>query len=433
VGKLVPAPTTERGLNRRYLTLVGIQEFAIVLPLAVIVVHMLERGLGLGIVGLAFTVRSVFVVLLEIPTGGLADAIGRKPIALLSQAFTLLSMLALLLVTNVTVALIYAVLQGIGAALHSGALEAWYIDSLKRVNPEANLQKNLARVEIVSALALIGSGLGGVLPTLTSDWNLPWPLAGFGISLFLGVILRLFTLLLTWLIVDEPEIAQTSTVAGFKAVPNILKDSAQLIRSLPIVSFLLGAMFINGVAMISLETFWQPIVGVATGASPDNSVVFGVFGLLTGFAFLAGSVVLLRLSDKPFRGGQAGLAGLAQLLKGSAITLLAVRVTGLEMGVGLSLAYFAIAANNVPHFALLHEAIPDNRRSVMLSVNSLALFLGTAFGSALLGLLASSTGPRLALLLTGLVTIASSLIYWGVARVKPTTPVAPKESVSVLG
>lgn len=402
------------------------------LPLAVLVVHMTERGLGLGFVGLAFAIRSIIVVLLEIPTGGLADAIGRKPIALLSQAFTLASITALLFVTNVAVAIIYAVLQGIGAALHSGALEAWYIDSLKRVNPDADLQKNLARVEVVSSLALIGSGLGGVLPTLTSAWSLPWPLAGFGISLFVGVILRFVVLTLTWIMVDEPREEKTSTLAGFQAVPEIIRDATSLVRGLPIVSYLLAAMFINGVAMISLETFWQPIVGSTTGASAENSVIFGVFGMLTGLAYLAGSLVIMRISGKPFRGGQAGLAGLMQSLKGGAILILALRVTGLEMGLGLGLAYFAIAGNNIPHQALLHEAIPDDRRSVMLSINSLTLFLGVAVGSALLGYIASIAGPRTALGLGAALTLVSSLIYLAAARVRPVKNASPKDAVSTV-
>ena len=294
-------------MNVRYLSLVGLQEFAILLPLAVLVVHMTERGLGLGVVGLAFAVRSVIVVILEVPTGGLADAVGRKPIALLSQGFTLASMVALLLVTNVFTALLYAVLQGIGAALNSGSLEAWYVDALKRVAPEADLQKNLARVEVVGAVALLGSGLGGILPTWVSPWNLPWPLSAFGISLFVGILLRIAVWLLTALLIEEPEYKERATVAGFKAVPGILKDAVQLVRRLPVVPFLLVSMVVNGVAMISLETFWQPIVGAATGASAENSGVFGVFGVLTGVAFLLGSFVVMRGAGKKFVGGKSGL------------------------------------------------------------------------------------------------------------------------------
>src|SRR5690606_39349779 len=55
-------------------------------------------------------------------------------------------------------ALAYAVLQGVGSALHSGALEAWYVDELHRLEPEAPLQSHLALVDVAQASGmLIGS------------------------------------------------------------------------------------------------------------------------------------------------------------------------------------------------------------------------------------------------------------------------------------
>lgn len=413
----LPAPRTERALNARYLTLLGLQEFAILLPLAITVVHMTDRGLGLGIVGLAFGLRSLIVVLLEVPTGGLADAIGRKPIALLSQAFTLASIVALLFVSSVPLAILYAVLQGIGAALSSGSLDAWYVDSLKRIDPGAELQKNLARVELVrSAAMLAGSGLGGLLPGWTSGLGLPWPLSGFGISLFMGAVFRVLVWLLTVLLVDEPEFKGRSAIAGFKAVPEILRDAALLTRRLPVVPYLLFSMVAGGVAMISLETFWQPLVGGALGASVENSGLFGLFGALTGAAVLFGSFVVLQGAGRLWWSTSAALAGVMQLLKGLSILLVGLATAGWQMGLGLGFAYFAIAGNNVPHDTLLNEAIPSNRRSVMLSLNSLSLFLGGALGSFALGYVAELTSPRVGLWVAGCFTALASLAYVGVAR-----------------
>ena len=203
-----------------------------------------------------------------------------------------------------------------------------------------------------------------------------------------------------------------------------LKDALTLVRSVPVMPYLLVAMMVNGIAMISLETFWQPIVAAATGASAENSELFGLFGVLTGVAFLLGSFVVMRGAGASFVGGKAGLAGLSQLLKGLAIVLLAVGLSGPGLGAGLGIAYFAIATNNIPHATLLNEAVPSERRSVMLSLNSLALFLGVALGSGLLGGVASLAGPRLALFAGGLFTALASLVYVGVARAQRRQPSA---------
>ena len=97
---------------------------AIMLPLAVIILHMTERGIALGLIGLVIALRSILVILLEIPSGALADSIGRKPVALISQGLTFVSILALLflgapggaLATSALLVL-YVVSQGVGAAM----------------------------------------------------------------------------------------------------------------------------------------------------------------------------------------------------------------------------------------------------------------------------------------------------------------------------
>ena len=108
------------------------------------------------------------------------------------------------------------------------------------------------------------------------------------------------------------------------------------------------------------------------------------------------------------------LAAIGQVMKGGAIILLALGGSGFTLGSALTLAYFAMAANNAPHEALLNEAIPSERRSVMLSLHSLSMFLGIALGSSLLGWLASMFGTRFALFVGGGFTVLASLAYIGV-------------------
>src|SRR5690606_37876447 len=207
--------TATRALTYRYALLIGMLELAIAVPMPVLVLHMSGRGLDLAIIGLAFTIRAVLVVLLELPTGGLADAIGRRPVALASQLFTAASFLALLFVTGPAVALLYALLQGIGAALHSGALDAWYVDELKRLEEGVELQPHLAAVNVFQASGmLLGTALGGLLPSLTARFDMPYPLDAFGVALGAGVALRALVWLLTFVLMREPVKPQGGEPAG---------------------------------------------------------------------------------------------------------------------------------------------------------------------------------------------------------------------------
>ncbi len=419
-----------RSLTLRFGGLSLLQELAIALPMPVLVVHMTGRGLGLDTIGLAFGLNATLVALLELPTGGLADAIGRKTTALLSQLFTLLSYVALLFVTSPALALAYAVLQGIGAALHSGALEAWYVEGLRREDPGADLQQNLATItSLQSAGMLVGTAVGGFLPSWAAPLHLPFPLAGFGIALFAGLVMRSVVWLLTLALVDEPARARSGAGEGIRRVPGIVRGALTLARRSPVVPYLVVASFGSGVAMISIETFWQPVAAARLGADASHSAVFGIFGTLMGAAALAGGLLVARFG-KRVPGGSASLAAATMLLRGGALLAFAAASSGLALGAAFAMVYLGIGASHPPHDSLLHRAVPDARRSSMLSVNSLALFAGIGAGSAVLGRLARATSPHLALLVAAAVTLGASVAYAGVARAQPADEARPAEGAA---
>ncbi len=409
----------KKALTYRYAFLVGLLELAIAVPMPVLVLHMTGRGLDLAVIGLAFTLRAVLVVLLELPTGGLADAIGRRPVALASQLFTMASFAALLFVAGPALALVYALLQGIGAALHSGALDAWYVDELKRLEHDVELEPHLATVNVFQAVGmLLGTALGGALPSLTAGLDLPWPVSGFGIALFAGIALRGIAWLFTLFLMREPIKPEGGTVLGWRAVPEILVDAGKLARSIPSIRWLLVAAGASGLAMVSVETFWQPIAAFTFGDDPSQSVPFAVLGTLSGVAVLLGSLAVMRWG-KRFPGGSVALAGTSTVIRGLAMFLFAAMASSWGLGLGLALTYFALSTTNVPHYALLHDVIPSSRRSSMLSVHSLVFFGGIAIASGPLGWLATQAGPRLALAIAAALTIASAFAYVRVARVHP--------------
>lgn len=420
------ALSTERGVTNRYMLLVGLYELALVLPLAVLVLHLTDRGFDLGAIGLAFAMRALLVVLLEVPTGGLADAIGRRPVALVSQGLTLASMVALLFVTDTTTLLLYAVLQGVGAALSSGSIDAWYVDTLKQANPDANLQRHFGQVSFVqSACLLAGTLLGGLLPSLLGGLELPWPLSGFAISLFVGILLRVAMWLLTAALVVEPADRFDGSVAGLREVPRIVREAVVLSRRTPIVPLLLVSMVASGVAMGAVETLWQPVAQRAFDFTAETSGIVGLFALLTGIGTLAGSGWVMRYGTR-VPGGSAALAGSLQLIKGLGLVTMGLLATRLGIGAGLFLVYLGVGGGLAPHDVLINEAVPDERRSVMLSINSLALFLGIAIGFGALGPLADAATPGLALLVAGALTVVASAAYWRAGRYSGAP--APREA-----
>jgi len=408
-------PGPARSLTYRFAALAGLLELAIAVPMPVLVLHLTGRGLDLTVIGLVFAVRALLVVVLELPTGGLADAIGRRPVALASQLFTLISFALLLFLSGPATAIAYAVFQGIGAALHSGAMDAWYVDELKRLDPSTPLQPHLAAVEVLRAAGiLVGTMLGGLLPSLTAGLELPWPLSAFGIALFAGVALRVVAWFATLALIREP-VKPQGRDAGLVDVPGILKDAGRLVRRIPSIRWLFLAAASSGLALVSFETFWQPIAATVFGAEASSSQPFAVLGTIAGVAALLGSLAVLRWGME-FPGGAAALAGFSTLLRGAALVLFALTASPGGFGIAMALAFFALATSNVPHDALLHKVLPSATRSTMLSVQSMVFYIGIAVAAGPLGWVASQLGPRTSLLIAGCFTMVACLAYVGVAR-----------------
>src|SRR3954462_8512221 len=75
---------TEIQVRRRFLWLLGLRWLPVGLMIPVTVLLPLDRGLTLAQYGSAAHLQGLPVLLLELPTGGLSDAIGRRPVLLLA-------------------------------------------------------------------------------------------------------------------------------------------------------------------------------------------------------------------------------------------------------------------------------------------------------------------------------------------------------------
>ena len=95
---------TARAVRRRYLTLVAMRWFPTGLLIPVFVLLPLERGLSLSEIGLAAAGQGLIVLFLELPTGGLADSLGRKQVLMAST---------LVGVTSVGIYLFADILRGV--------------------------------------------------------------------------------------------------------------------------------------------------------------------------------------------------------------------------------------------------------------------------------------------------------------------------------
>ena len=437
---------TTNSIRRRYYTILFLVWFATSLPLSLSVLLAQARGIGLAEVGLALGVYSLTIVALEVPTGGLADAVGRKRVALLAFALAALYNLAFLFAFSFPTLLLAMILYGVSRALSSGALDAWFVDALQAADPTIDLQPALAGAETVSLLALgLGTLLGGLLPRLFTA--LPPDgtavLTPLAIPIVAALIVKLLLIVAVAVLIHERRPTNgaswhddswhddpwhddswhddswhgdswhdDSWRAGFRAVPGLVGDAAQLSRGNPRLLLLMSASFVAGLAVISLEALWQPhfagLAGATGSAAPTP--LLGVIMAGSFVAAMGGNLLAGRLSRG--LGGRHALVGaLSRLLEGASILALAVAGALIPAAGFFWLAYLMGGVGLSPHAALLNAEIPAERRSAMLSVQSLASYLGSFLGGAVLGAVAERVSIPAAWLIAGALTVVSLVPY----------------------
>ena len=134
----------------------------------VFMVMFLRYGITLEQFGLLNAVWAVVIVLLEVPSGALADLVGRKALLVAAATMMALEMLLLALVPVGSAWVLPAllcnrILSGAAEAFASGADEALAFDSLKAANRETEWPRVLERLMQVGGIATIIAMVSGSL------------------------------------------------------------------------------------------------------------------------------------------------------------------------------------------------------------------------------------------------------------------------------
>ena len=117
-----------------YFTLAGLYTLSAALIWGVNTLFLLDAGLSFFEVFVANAAFSAGMVVFEVPTGVVADTLGRRVSFLLSvsvlAATTLLYVALAQVDAGVVAFAVVSVFMGLGFTFYSGAMEAWLVDAL---------------------------------------------------------------------------------------------------------------------------------------------------------------------------------------------------------------------------------------------------------------------------------------------------------------
>jgi MFS family permease len=160
-----------------YYVLAGLYTLAAAAIWGVNTLFLLDAGLSFFEVFVANAAFSAGMVVFEIPTGVVADTLGRRMSFLLSVlvlgATTLLYVALAEIGAGVLAFAIVSVFMGLGFTFYSGAMEAWLVDALAATGHRGLLDRVFARGQQVTGSAmLVGTIGGGLLGQI--DLSLPY-------------------------------------------------------------------------------------------------------------------------------------------------------------------------------------------------------------------------------------------------------------------
>jgi len=379
----------------------------------VLAIFQIDRGLSLTQVGINGLIFAAMVAVLEIPTGGLSDTLGRRRVYLISLVVSIVASGVFVFARSpVTLAAGFG-LMGMARALSSGCMDAYFIDAFDALEISGELQRFLARIGVFVPLSLAFGGLlGGFIPewadgVVATNGLLDRYSFLFSVVVLAGVLQLFMTVAL--LPCDRPVDSVGGIAKGLSRFPTVLRDSIRLgVANRAVLLLLLGSAA-WGVAFAGLEQFWQPYVDRFTSSESPTRL----FGYLTTGYFLVGSLGAIA-SSRLFRaiGTRYGsTVGVLRFAMGTLFILLSF-TSSVPLFATVYLALFFLnGVNDSPEQAMFNSRVPSSARSTLLSFQSLFLQLGGGVAAVVWGVISEQYSIGLSWRIAGTLFALSGLFY----------------------
>jgi MFS family permease len=366
-----------------------LDRFAMGLTVSVVALALSDRGMDLFQISLLFGVYSLTTMTMELPFGGLADSIGRKPVFLTAVIASLISLVLFLSTNDFYVLALSFAFVGFGRALRSGTLDAWFVETFKSAAPNVDVQPALAKAQWANAVGLaIGAVLGGLLPDALGSVAKSLGFSIYDVSYAASAAVTLGVFVFTTIvIVEEPRPKSiTALRQGFANVPTVIKDTGLLALKHPTLSTLLASLAFFLMATNPVEVIWPTHAKPMLDAGYANTVI-GIVTATYFFSIAFGASLSLYVNRVFKRRHAHTLTATFTCLAGVQIAL---ALQGSIVGfVTVFILYSVIlGVSETPASSVLHRCVEDGQRSTMLSLRSLIQQLGAALGLVLAGAVA---------------------------------------------
>ncbi|SNS42730.1 Predicted arabinose efflux permease, MFS family [Actinoplanes regularis] len=391
----------------RYLLLIVLRWLPVGFTIPVLTLLPLDRGLTIAQAGAIVAVQGVTVLVLELPTGGLADALGRRPVLLLGGVINVVSLAVLCVADSIALFAAAWLLQGVYRALDSGPLDSWYVDRSLAADPDADIETGLSRGSVVLSLGIAAGALisGGLiwLGPIGSVRALTVPVL---VALGLSVLSTLSVALL--MREDRPARGMAAWAASVRGVPVAIGSALGLVRRSRVVFALIMVELLWSFGMVTFEKLMPIRLSEAVSGKEAAASLMGPVSSV-GWAASAAGAALIPLLIRRIGASWTGFA--LRILQGLTIVGMGLLAGPAGVITGFLLTYAVHGAANPVHAGLLHRQAEGEYRTSLLSLNSMVGQPGFAIGAIVLTGIAQSVSVSVAMLVGAVVLAAAAPLY----------------------
>lgn len=354
--------------------------------------YLMERGLNLFQANSITSIMIGAIFLAEVPTGIIADKIGRKRSIIIALVLQVLGEILYLFSRTYATFAIIAIIAGVGFAFASGCIEALIYDTLPKANREKEMQKAMgvkgAAYQLAFLLAPIAGGF--LVPKFTLNRFLA-AVAFTAASVFLALLVSLT--------VKEPE---KDYKHQEKSPLHILREGISHIKgNRRLRKLMLVAVFTSGFSGI-LAGLYQPFFAKLN----INTLAMGIAFGIAAFLAIISEKYAYKLED--FFGKSKGFL-IATIMPGIYYIILSFSKVPLMAIFAFVLTYAAVQLKNPLLSSYQNELIPSKSRATILSLINLLVSAYIALIALFFGWLAD-INVGLSFLSMGIIITFSALI-----------------------
>ncbi|SNX55318.1 MFS transporter [Thermoanaerobacterium sp. RBIITD] len=379
------------------------------LTIPIIAIYYRYVGLNLFQIGLVSTIFELSIFIFEIPTGFIADKIGRRFSILLSFLSFSVSGILYFSIRNIIGIMCASIMQGIGYTFISGSLQAWAIDTLKQNGDDSYIKSTIVSGTQSRRLgSLLGSVMGGYLGI--KNINILW---------FLYIFLGFAAMVYSYIFVrekrekflDNGEKFNIKNLLHIDEISKVFIEKDKVIFITAILLFIISIIY--EFSLSPVDEYWTILFSEKLKI---NTFIIGLITAISNIVLIVLVTPIVNYLSKRLKDITAFLA-VTILIIFSLVLLASVKMVLNSILVFILFRLFTGVYEPIMDY-YLNRLLNDQYRATMLSVYSMAGSIGEILSGISIGTIAENRGISIAFYAGAVSLLFELILFFAINKIR---------------